>query len=173
MYDMFFCFPDEATAHAVLDQFGLGYPRQSDGEGGFMPASWNTSICLPVTLSVERKVGEDENGQPIIWPVADPRFWLAISYAQPNDALYAIPYCMREADRDIMAANVERRRLYAEALKGAQAMRDYGMEVDDPPAPVDQNYVTRERFTAEQLAHPWSISPQWAGVDYSNPGASV
>jgi hypothetical protein len=46
-------------------------------------------------------------------------------------------------------------------------------EADRDKALAGQPYVLRERFTAEQLAQPWSISPQWAGVNYSNPGVTA
>lgn len=174
MIDYLLCFPNEATAHLVLDPLGYGYPARPDGEGGTYPAGWDNSRCLPVSLSVgTHQVGVDENDQPIMAPAVDPRFWLAISLPAPDETLYAIPACMREAAREIAQANIEKRRLYPAALEGAAALRAYGVEIEDPPAPVDRNYVLRERFTPEQLANAWQLTPQWAGVDYSNPGATA
>jgi hypothetical protein len=171
MIDYLLCFPDEATAHAVLDPLGYGYPAVPED---FMPARWDESRCLKISLSVGmRQVGVDENNQPIMAPAIDPRFWLAIALPAPDNTLYSIPACMREADRDIALANLEHRRLYPAALEGAAALRAYGVEIEDPAAPVDRNYVLRERFTPEQLANPWQLFPQWAGVDYSNPGVTA
>lgn len=133
MRDLLFCFPDEATAHQFLNPFGFDNPG---------PSGWDDDRVLRVKMTVgQQQIGTDDAGQPIMAPIIDPRFWIVVSLPATSDALYAIPYCMREADRD-------------KAIAG-------------------QPYVVRERFTAAQLAQPWSISPQWAGVDYSNTGASA
>ncbi|SFG65018.1 hypothetical protein [Methylobacterium gossipiicola] len=44
-------------------------------------------------------------------------------------------------------------------------------EADRDLAEADRPYVLRERFTLEQLAHPWRLDRQWCGCDYSNLGA--
>lgn len=131
MRDMLFCFPDEATAHQFLKPFGFDNPG---------PSGWDDDRVLRVTLTVAQQTGVDvASGRPIYTAAPDPRFWIVVSLPATSDALYAVPYCMREADRE-------------KALAG-------------------KPYVVRERFTAAQLANPWWISPQWAGVDYSNAAA--
>ncbi|MGE7415452.1 hypothetical protein [Methylobacterium tarhaniae] len=173
MIDYLMSFPDEATAHAVLDPLGFGYPAGPDGEGGTLPARWDESRVLPLRVIVgEQPVGKDEAGNPLTSPVYAGGFWLAVSTPEPRDDLYAIPACMREADRRIAEANAARREIYEEAVEEAEAARERGEDVADPEPPgPDQSYVLRERFTPEQLAAPWRLDRQWCGCDYSNPGA--
>jgi hypothetical protein len=130
--DYLFSFPDEATAHTALDPLGFG-----------LSGAWDASRVLPVQLTVgQQQTGTDPlTSLPIMVDVHASGFWLVVSVPAPRDDLYAIPYCMREADRD-------------KALAG-------------------KPYVNRERFTAVQLAVPWSITPQWCGVNYANAGATV
>lgn len=149
MIDYLFSFASEADAHAALDPLGFGFPAGPDGEGGTMPARWDGSRLLPVQIGVGKQplvgvtatvagVDAQANVLPDYAPIYAQGFWLAVSTKVPNDALYALAACMREADR-------------ARALAG-------------------QPYVLRERFTAQQLASPWWVTPQWCGVNYSNKG---
>jgi hypothetical protein len=128
MRDLLFRFSDEASAHAALDPLGFG-----SAEG------WDQSRVLPVSLMVDWMPGpvDPETGVPTKIPVRAEGYWIVVSVAGDTDALYAIPECMREADRE-------------------------AAERHEP-------YVIRERFTAEQLAVPWSITPQWCGVQYRHP----
>lgn len=127
MRDFLLQFADEASAHAALNSLGYGDAGRS---------GWDDDRVLRVSVTVYPQTGTDATGAPIRTAMPAGGFWLVVSLPGTSDALYAVPQCMREADRDL-------------ALAG-------------------QPYVVRERFTAEQLATPWSISPQWAGVDYSN-----
>ena len=101
MIDYLFCWPDEVTAHAVLDRLGFGRPA-SQVDGVTMPAGWDDSRVLPVRVIVgEEPIGADpETGAALTRPVYAAGFWLAVSVAAPRDDLYAIPACMREADRE-------------------------------------------------------------------------
>lgn len=124
MFDHIFAFPDETTAHAVLDPPGFG------SEEG-----WDQSRVLPVQIGVGHQPGQDgQEGAPIFAA----GYWLVVSLPFVDDDLWSIPACMRIADR------------YA---------REAG-----------QDYVLRDRFSAEQLASPWWITPQWCGVSYDNKG---
>ncbi len=101
MIDYLFSFPDEATAHQALDPLGFGVLAEPDGEGGTWPARWDESRVLPLHVIVgEQPSRTDETGAVITSPVYAAGFWLAVSVPTPRDDLYAIPACMREADRD-------------------------------------------------------------------------
>lgn len=106
MIDYLLSFPDEATAHQALDPLGFGFPAGPDGEGDTRPARWDESRVLPLRVIVgEQPVGMDEAGNPVTAPVYAAGFWLAVSTPAPRDDLYAIPACMREADRDLAEAD--------------------------------------------------------------------
>lgn len=132
MIDYLFHFPDEAAAHTALDPLGCVY----DGQ-------WQSSYVLPVKIGVgyETRGTDETSGEPMQWPVYASGYWLVISVAEVDEALWVIDACMREADR--------------------------------AKAELGQPYVLRERFTPEQLAAPWWVTPQWAGVVYENKGASA
>jgi hypothetical protein len=135
MIDYLLCAPDEATPHAALDPLGFG----NVGASG-----WDDDRVLRVNMQVGETLTKDTDPitgelRTVAKPVLAAGFWIVVSLSLPSDALYALPFCMREADRE-------------KAMAG-------------------KPYVLRERFTAEQLTAPWSIDPQWAGVNYSNAGA--
>ncbi len=116
MIDYIFTFPDEATAHAALDPLGFGFPA---GQGG--SARWDDSRVLPVRVIVaDQPAGTDNaTGLPVTTPVYAAGYWLAVTTPEMRDDLYAIPYCMREASRDLAEADkpyVIRQRFTAEQL---------------------------------------------------------
>lgn len=138
MIDYLFCFPDEDTAFTALGFFNISNPPVTNKDGTITPGVWNPSCALPVKVEVSTTViGTDpDSGEDITAPVYASGYWLVVTTAWAREELYALPYCMREANRDL-------------ALAG-------------------EPYVMRERFTPEQLATPWVITPQWCGVNYSN-----
>ena len=126
MIDYLFGFETEAQAAVALP----GY-RISDDDGG----RWRGDCVLPVQVGVAMQDGgTDEDGAEILIPVYAPGYWLVVTSAEPDDALWAIPACMREADRE--AANAGR------------------------------PFVLRDRFSPEQLAQPYWVTPVWAGAAY-------
>ena len=116
MIDYLFCFESEAQAAAALPTFRTpAFPAEK------IPAAWDGSRVLVTNIQVGTKpVGTDpETKAPILAPVYAQGYWLAISTPTPDDALYAIPACMREADRDAAEAGkpyVLRQRFSAEQL---------------------------------------------------------
>lgn len=119
MIDYLFCFPDEATAAAALPAF-----RTPASSAEKSPAGWDGSRVLVTSIQVGTKpVGTDPfTKAPILAPVYAQGFWLAIAMPVVDDGLYAIPACMREADRDAAESGgpyVLRERFSAEQLASA------------------------------------------------------
>lgn len=92
MIDYLFQFNDEATAKTALK-----------AQGYCMEDQWDASRCLTVSVIVgQTKVGVDlVTGLDITIPIPAAGFWLVISTPAVDDKLYAIPACMREADREL------------------------------------------------------------------------
>ena len=129
MLDYIFGFESEAQAVATLPAYRVG------GEDG-SPDSWRGDCVLPVQVGVAMTYGgtDEETGEPILIPVYAAGYWLVVSSAAVDEALWAVPACMREADRERAAAN--------------------------------KPFVLRDRFSPEQLAQPYWITPVWAGARY-------
>lgn len=92
MIDYLFAFEDGAAAAAALPSY------RRDG-------AWDESCVLPVWIGVgEEYAGLDpETGELITRPVYASGYWLVVSTSEVDDALWAIPQCMREADREAAA----------------------------------------------------------------------
>lgn len=121
MIDYLFCFSDKVAAIAALPDFWT--PPSVEGDV-MAPGSWDGSRVLSMKIQVgSRPAGTDvETGALIEAPVYAQGYWLAIAMPAVTERLWALPGCMREADREAAESGgryVLRERFSAEQLASA------------------------------------------------------
>lgn len=104
--DHLFLFPDESTAHDVLDPLGFGYPEQEIEPGWFMPAGWDGSRVLPCRVIMgweDRSYTDPDTGETYTWQadVYMSGFHINVTLSDPDPALMAIEACVLVTDREL------------------------------------------------------------------------
>lgn len=139
--DHLFLFPDEATAHAVLDPHGFGFPRFNDGES-IIPASWDGSRVTPcrVIMGREPVTMQDEAGDWFTWDrdIYMEGFHLNVALPEMRDDLVAMPVCVLVTDRDKAAVEGAIRSDFLLHTKVSEATMDAVLGVT--PVPMGSGY---------------------------------